>query len=91
MTTLPTHNITAERANDLLKDGLALTDVYVDGELKIETNETWDREVVFENCIIDFFSGNVTQFDQPVRLMNCHFKNCQFVFTYFFGGLTIDN
>lgn len=91
MTTLPTHNITAERANDLLKDGLALTDVYVDGELKIETNETWDKEVVFENCIIDFFSGSVTQFDQPVRLMNCHFKNCQFVFTYFFGGLTIDN
>ncbi len=91
MTTQPKHNITTERATDLLKDGRHLTDVYVDGELKIETNETWDKEVVFENCIIEYFSGSVTQFDKPVRLINCHFKKCQFVFTYFLGGLTIDN
>ena len=24
-------------------------------------------------------------------MVNCHFKKCQFVFTYFLGGLTIDN
>lgn len=87
----PKHNITAERAIDLLNDGLPLTDVYVDGELKIEINEIWDKEVVFENCIFEYFSGSVTQFGKPVRITNCHFKSCQFVFTYFFGGLLIDN
>jgi hypothetical protein len=75
----------------LLKDGRHLTNIYVDGELIIESNETWNKEVVFENCIIEYFSGSVTQFDRPVRLINCHFKKCQFVFTYFSGGLTIDN
>ncbi len=91
MSIQPKHNITAERAIDLLNDGLPLTDVYVDGELKIEINEVWDKEVVFENCIFEYFSGSVTQFGKHVRITNCHFKNCQFVFTYFFGGLIIDN
>jgi hypothetical protein len=68
-----------------------LIDIYVDGELKIETFDTWDKEVVFENCIVEYFSGSATQFDKPVRFINCHFKKCQFAFTYFLGGLTIDN
>ena len=78
MSIQPKHNITAERAIDLLNDGLPLTDVYVDGELKIEINEIWDKEVVFENCIFEYFSGSVTQFGKPVRITNCHFKNNSF-------------
>lgn len=46
---------------------------------------------MFENCIIEFFSASVTQFDKPVNLINCHFKKCEFSFTYFLGGLRIDN
>ena len=91
MTTNPKHNITTERAADLLKGGQPLFNVHVDGELKIETNDTWDKEVVFENCFIEYFSGSVTQFGKRIRMINCHFKKCQFVFTYFLGGLTIDN
>ena len=91
MTTQPKHNMTTERATDLLKVGQPIIDVYVVGELKIETNNDWVKEVVFENCIVEYFSGSVTQFKKPVRFINCHFKNCQFVFTYFLGGLTIDN
>jgi hypothetical protein len=68
-----------------------LTNIYVEGELKIEIADTWDKEIVFENCIVEYFSASVTHFDKPVRLINCHFKNCQFVSTYFLGGLTIDN
>ena len=86
MTTQPKHNISTERATDLLKEGQPLTNVYVDGELKIEASDNWDKEVVFDNCIIEYFSGSITQFDKPVRLINC-----QFVFTYFLGGLIIDN
>lgn len=90
MTPNPKHNITAARATDLLQNGAPILDSYVSGELKIETNETWDKAVIFENCILENFSGAVTQFKQPVRLINCHFKKCQFVFTYFLGGLIID-
>ncbi len=91
MKILPKHNISSERGADLLKDGRPLLDIYVDGELKIETNEIWDNEVAIKNCVIEHFSGSVTQFTKPVKLINCHFKKCQFTFTYFLGGLTIDN
>lgn len=87
----PEYNISTEKAFDLLKAGKPVAKSYVGGELKIETNEHWHKEVIFENCIIEDFSGSVTQFEKSVRLANCHFKNCQFVFTYFLGGLTIDN
>jgi len=91
MATQPKHNITKERATDLLEDGKPLKDVYIQGELKLEISDFWDKEVLFENCIVEDFSGSVTQFNKPVKLINCHFKKCQFIFTYFLGGLTIDN
>lgn len=83
MKTQPKHNISAERAIDLLKDGLPLTDIYVEGKLVIEIYETWDKEVVFENCIVEYFSGSVTQFDRSVRFINCHFQKCHlFLLTF---------
>jgi len=85
------HIISAERASDLLSEGHPLIDFYIEGELKIEGNQIWYEEVVFENCIVEFFSGNGTHFDRPLRLTNSRFRECQFVFTYFLGGLTIDN
>jgi hypothetical protein len=91
MTIHPKHNITMERATDLLKDGRPLTDIYLAGELKINTNDIWDNEVVFENCIVECFSGTLTIFNKPVRLTHSHFNNCQFLATYFLSGLTIDN
>jgi hypothetical protein len=75
----------------LLKDGQPLTDCYIDGQIKIETSETWDKEVIIENCIVEYFSGSATQFEKHVRFINSHFKKCQFSFTYFSSGLTIDN
>jgi hypothetical protein len=87
----PSHNISSERATDLLNEGKPLTDLYVEGEIKIETSDVWDKDVVIENCIIESFSGSVTQFKKPVKLLNSRFKNCQFVFTYFLGGLIIEN
>lgn len=87
----PKHSITAAKAINLLRDGVLLLDSYISGELKIETGETWDKTVILENCVLENFSGAVTQFNQPVRLINCHFKKCQFAFTYFLSGLVIDN
>ena len=91
MTTQQKQTISAERANDLLNDGCPLTDFYVEGKLVIEITDNWEKELIFENCIIEYFSGNITHFDKHVRLINCHFKKCQFVSSYFLGGLTIDN
>lgn len=91
MTIQPKHNISSAQAANLLRDGLPLVDCYISGEVNIETTETWDKEVVFENCISECFTGNSVHFGKPVRFINCHFEECQFVFTYFLGGLTIDN
>ncbi|UOK42168.1 MULTISPECIES: hypothetical protein [Flavobacterium] len=90
MKTEPKHNITTERATDLLKDGEPIIDFYIEGEVVIEGLDNWEKEVVFENCIIKHFSGNI-QFEKPVKLINCHFQKCEFFGAYFFGGLTIDN
>ncbi len=91
MTTQPKHNISLNWATDFLRDGKHLVDCYIDGEIKIETTENWDKEVVFENCVVEHFSGSVTLFEKPVRFINCLFNKCQFSFTYFLGGLTIKN
>ena len=92
MTTQPKHNITTERATDLLKDGRPIIDIYVEGELKIVgVDDYWNKDVVFENCIVENLFAIGQQFKKRVKLTNCHFKNCDFTFVYFLGGLTIDN
>jgi len=91
MTSPPKHTISSEDAMTLLNEGRPLTDLYVEGELKIETNDPWDKEIIIENCVIESFSGSSTLFIKQIKLKNCNFKTCQFIFTYFAGGLTIDN
>ena len=91
MTATPKHNIAKEQALDLLQEGKPISDVYIEGELKLEASEAWDKPVVFENCIFEYFSGSATSFEKHVKITNCHFKKCQFIFTYFLGGLTIEN
>lgn len=87
----PKHKISAEQAFDLLKEGQSISDALIYGVLRIEVNGNWEQELVFENCVFEFFSGSVTHFAKPVRFSNCRFKNCQFVFSYFLAGLFIEN
>ena len=68
-----------------------MIDVYISGDIIIETIDNWDKEVFLNNCVIEYFSGSVTHFEKSVKLTNCVFKKCQFVFSYFLGGLLIDN
>ncbi len=91
MNTKPNHNITSERAIDLLYLNEPLKDVYVDGDLIIEYDDYWDKEIVIENTLIGYFSCIGTSFNKPVRITNSHFKNCKLTFCYFLRGLTIDN
>lgn len=78
-----------EKATDLVIDGQPFKNIYVDGELKIEVNDHWVKEVVFENCIVESFSAIGQKFEKPVKRTNCHFKNCQFTFFYVLGGLDL--
>ena len=65
---LPKQNISTERAADLLKDRQPLTNMYIDGELKIETDKKWDKEVVLEESIVEYFSGSITHFEKSVSI-----------------------
>lgn len=80
MTTHPKHSLPPVEANKLLKDGLPLTDLKVDGYLFIESLDNWDKEVVIENCSIENFSSISMVYNKPVKLLNCHFKNALFHF-----------
>lgn len=82
--------ISAENAFTLLNEGVPIVDTHIEGQLRIETTRPWKQPLIFKNCTLEFFSGNVTRFDKPVRLINCHFKKCDFTFSYFPGGLMID-
>ena len=79
MKTIPKHNISIERATDLLTEGQPLSDAYVGGELKIETSENWDKEVVIENCTfdtyLDFQAGGHNKLGCQVKITNNDFKD----------------
>jgi hypothetical protein len=83
------HNITKEKALGLLDAGQPIKDSYVDGKIEIVISGSWDMDVTIENCIVESFRGNVTQFEKTVRFTNTHFKNCEFLYSYFIGGLII--
>ena len=85
------HNISNERALELLKEEQSLSDSYIGGHLSIVTMENWTKEVFIENCVLKYFAAVSVQFDKPVKLINCHFKECELFSSYFFGGLTIEN
>ena len=87
----PKNRISSETALDLLRNGQPIVDAHVEGDLVIETIDNWEKEVVMENSIVEHFRGNMTRFDQHVKLVNCHFLQCEFMFTYFFGGFSIEN
>lgn len=81
-------------ANDALKylnEGKPLLDLYIEGNLIIEINDNWDKEIILDNCIIENFTAINQQFAKSVKIKNSHFKKCQFCFSYFLGGLHIEN
>ena len=86
----PKHNISSKQAIDLINEGLPLVDSYVNGDIIIDNNN-WNKEIIIDNCIIEYFGGGVTQFKKPIKFTNTHFKNCQFIFSHFPKGLIIKN
>ena len=83
--------VTNFEALELLQKGKPLVGLTISGQINLETNKIWNKEVIIENCEIEYFSGSVTRFNKVVKLSNTKFKKSQFVFTYFQGGLQIEN
>ena len=90
MAVAPHKVITAQEAIQILTDGQPLTARYVQGKLSLAVGENWNKEVLIDNCVLEDVEGSVTQFEQVVKLTNCHFKNCTFTFSYFLQGLAIE-
>lgn len=86
----PSHRLSSEKATDLLRSGQPLVDYYIGGELALPLGENWDQKIVFDNCVVESLACLSVNFSKPVALRNCRFNSCQFTFSYFLGGLTID-
>lgn len=87
----PQHFISNKAAISLLQQGLPVTNASVKGAIAPAVGEDWDQEISIENCILEKFDGSVTQFNKPVNFINCHVKDCAFIFAYFLQGLRIEN
>jgi len=87
----PFHNISSDKANDLINAESPLVDSYVSGEIKIIGDSNWNKEITIENCIIEYFEGTDSQFQKPIRFINTHFNDCRFIFSYFLQGFTFEN
>ncbi|TWR27751.1 hypothetical protein FPZ42_00625 [Mucilaginibacter achroorhodeus] len=86
----PTHNISALRAIDLINEGIPIVDTYVQGNIDISFVNSV-KELSFFNCIVESFLAEGVEFAAPMKLINTHFKSCQFRYAYFLNGLTIEN
>jgi hypothetical protein len=91
MQLLPKQIISAEQAIALLRAGVVLESFHVKGIIEIVGVDNWDKVIRISNCLIEGFVGSVTQFSEPVILVNTCFKKCEFAFSYFLKGLTIES
>jgi hypothetical protein len=91
MTPISKHNISADRAMDLIISGQPLNDAFVKGELKLEGLDNFNKPLIASNCIFEYINAVMSQFGQLVKLSDCECRKCDFSFSYFLGGLEIDN
>lgn len=72
-----------------------MNDSYIQGTIELDSiltddSRKCDKEIVIEGCIVECFEGNAIEFLKPVTFKNSYFKDCQFLFSYFIGGLIIE-
>jgi len=88
----PTHSISAKEARNLIDLGKPISNVTVNGILSIEINSCeLKKEVTIENCVIESLKCINIMFHNQVIIRNSHLKDAAFNFSYFYGGLIIDN
>jgi hypothetical protein len=87
----PTHSISSATGMDMINSGFPLVDAYIQGELKFDSGNKCNKMLVFRNCIIEYIEAIMVEFTEKVEFTNCHFKNAQFIFSYFCKGFIIEN
>ena len=87
----PKHNISAERALDFINSNEPIKDVFITGKLTLTGLDNFDKAIIIDNCIVEYFEGISSQFTKLVKFTNSEFNLCDFTFTYFLGGAEIDN
>ncbi|MEM6260963.1 MAG: hypothetical protein AAGI38_00540, partial [Bacteroidota bacterium] len=50
----------------------------------------WGKKLAIKNCELDLLSCVSVTFKKTVKLVNSHFHDCHFTFSYFLKGLKID-
>jgi len=91
MSVTPKHNTTSDRALDLINSGEPLNDMFISGELNLTGHDNFDKALSADNCIFEHLKGISSSYLKTFKFTNCEFKNCEFLFSYFLGGLVIDN
>ena len=91
MSAHPKDTITAGTALDLINSNETINNVFVSGKLSLAGLDNFDKEIVVDGCVFEFFEGASSRFLKLVKLTNSQFILCDFTFTYFLGGLEIEN
>lgn len=83
--------ITAKEALKILNSSTPLINTNVEGVIELSSGEEWRSPFIIENCTIQKLSCVMVQFHQHVLIKNSYLEDASFNFTYFLGGLTIEN
>jgi len=67
MKATPKHNISAERATDLINSGTPLIDYYVSGSINFEGIDGFEKSIIVENCIVENLTCISTLFTSVVE------------------------
>ena len=86
-----TNKIDHQQAKNILETGSPLRDFTVNGTIYIDAGSEWKKEVLIDHCVIENFKCLMVYFKKNVIIKNSHFKDAAFNFSYFQGGLTIEN
>lgn len=88
----PEKSISGKEAEKIILSGTPLNNVFVYDPIYISTTyyEFYD-ELTIENCIVEEIKCINIMFHKHVTIKNSHIKKASFLFSYFYGGLTIDN
>jgi hypothetical protein len=87
----PKRIISAEQATVLLRAGTPLENCCVIGVIEITGEDDWDKSILISHCFLEGLVSSVTHFPEIVVFSNTCFQKCEFVFSYFLRGLTIEN
>lgn len=87
----PGINISPYKAKAFLDNGSPLNNFSISGVLEVDAGSEFKNEVCIEDCIIDNLKCLMIYFQKKVTIKNSYLRDASFNFSYFLGGLTIEN